>query len=281
MNFKSFKKDIISTLRDKISVRIEERKQEIVEKVFNAVPVTEALHPDSGEWHVMHKGNLVSTHKGYAGANAKMKKLNLSGNGGYTAVSKSSHDEKIASNARITAMSNKNEEFEISEEYFGEGTTYSVDKSVALRKKDKGQSPKGYSVFIKRPGWPVIEHPKVHASQTDAQKTADKLKKVNEEFEISEATRSPKEIEMIANSLSDKEWLVLGMILGFKPGSRRSELERISTSVNYDETLKSLEKKMALGKGGVKQSYTTDVWAQKMGKQLPSQTHQWADKLKI
>jgi hypothetical protein len=75
----------------------------------------------------------------------------------------------------------KTEEFEISEEYFGEGTTYSVDKSVALRKKDKGQSPKGYSVFIKRPGHAVIEHPKVHASQTDAQKTADKLKKVNEE----------------------------------------------------------------------------------------------------
>ncbi len=211
MIYKDFKENILIALREKAFNMIEEKKQEVAGEIFNneSTEIDEALHPDSGEWHVMHKGNIVSTHKGYAGANAKMKKLNLSGNGGYIAVSKATHDARIASNARIAAMSNK-----------------------------------------------------------------------NEEFEISEATRSPKEIEMIANSLSDKEWLVLGMILGFKPGSRRSELERISTSVNYDETLKSLEKKMALGKGGVKQSYTADVWKQKMGKQLPSQTHQWTYKLK-
>jgi hypothetical protein len=276
MDFKSFKKDIISTLRDKILIRIEERKQEIVEKVFNAVPVTEALHPDSGEWHVMHKGNIVSTHKGYAGANAKQKKLNLSGNGGHSAVSKASHDAKIASNARIAAMSNKNEEVELDELKASTLKSYvkkaSVDRDNLLKDRSRKDNIGDHQDAL-------ILAMKQKQRESGIKAAEKKLK--TEEFEISEATRSPKEIEMIANSLSDKEWLVLGMILGFKPGSRRSELERISTSVNYDETLKSLEKKMALGKGGVKQSYTADVWAQKMGKQLPSQTHQWADKLKI
>lgn len=92
---------------------------------------------------------------------------------------------------------------------------------------------------------------------------------------------TPKEIEFISNSLNDKEWLVLGIILGFKPNYRRDELKRISSDVDYSGTISSLEKKKAVGKGGKTTSYTRSVWEKKWGNVMPSQIHQWSNKLNL
>lgn len=96
-----------------------------------------------------------------------------------------------------------------------------------------------------------------------------------------------RQIEHVANSLTDKEWFVLGIFLGYKSNSRKSEFEHWSKSYNvpiteqeYDKIVNSLSSKQAINKGK-KAPQTRTIWEFKFGRLLPSQVHQWVKDLKF
>lgn len=104
--FLDFKSNIVSTIQDKVATKIAEIKIDIANKMFNANEIDDIdeleeskLHVEPGAWHVIHPGTgkIISTHKGYAGANAKMKKLSFDAHkkgedSSYKAVSAEKYD---------------------------------------------------------------------------------------------------------------------------------------------------------------------------------------------
>lgn len=95
-------------------------------------------------------------------------------------------------------------------------------------------------------------------------------------------------LEHISNSLTDKEWFVLSLVIGMKPVARKKELERAVRSYNvpmdmdeYPTIVNSLISKKALGTGGRMAPQTRDVWNVKFPDTIASQTHQVVPKLKF
>ena len=95
-------------------------------------------------------------------------------------------------------------------------------------------------------------------------------------------------LEYISNSLTDKEWFVLSLVIGMKPVARKRELERAISSYDipmdmneYDTIINSLVSKKALGKGGRMAPQTRDVWNVKFPNTIASQTHQVVPKLRF
>ena len=100
-------------------------------------------------------------------------------------------------------------------------------------------------------------------------------------------TMGSSQIEYIANSLSEKEWFVLGLMIGYKPNPRLQDLKYWSGQYNipvsvddYKSIVDSLFSKKAIQKNRVA-PHTRDVWEFKFGNKLPSQVHHWAKDLKF
>lgn len=104
---------------------------------------------------------------------------------------------------------------------------------------------------------------------------------------LDEARMTPAQIEYIANSLTEKEWYVLGIMIGYKPNARLQELKYWSGQYNipvsvdeYKTIVDSLFSKKAIQKNRTA-PHTRDVWEFKFGNKLPSQVHHWAKDLKF
>jgi hypothetical protein len=97
---------------------------------------------------------------------------------------------------------------------------------------------------------------------------------------------SDKSLETIANTLNDREWFILAHVIGFKPNSRKNEIERNLSLYNvpiknYEDVLKSLINKKVLGNNGKINPYTRDIWNMKFPNTIASQIHQVVPQLKF
>jgi hypothetical protein len=102
-----------------------------------------------------------------------------------------------------------------------------------------------------------------------------------------EMKMEPHHLDAIANTLSDKEWFVLGVMIGYKPKARKEELQRYAEWFNvpvsvedYDAIAKSLFQKKAIQKNKIA-PHTRELWEYKFGKKLASQVPHWVKDLKF